>query len=168
MWESLSEQEKKSWLEESSTMHNWVVWCKSNKGAEEICSFELSGKEIFFNYDETKSKEKKNKINESKKKANRGQSVRYRSSWKQGNIKMAVSEDHASCWVHKDFSVTSQRFHCHNKTNSGFVDCSEGVRRKGRMSSTTDRYRAEILDRHRDRQIRRLLFPRHSHSGWWI
>jgi len=42
-------------------MHNWVVWCKSKKGAEEIRAFELSGKEIFFNYDETKSKEEKNK-----------------------------------------------------------------------------------------------------------
>jgi len=48
IWESLSEQEKKSWLEESSTMHDWVVWCKSKKGAEEIRSFELSGKENFF------------------------------------------------------------------------------------------------------------------------
>ena len=60
IWESLSEQEKKSWLEEVSTMHDWVVWCKSKKGAEEIRSFELSGKEIFPNHDETKSKEKKN------------------------------------------------------------------------------------------------------------
>jgi len=34
--ESLSEQEKKSWLEESSTMHDWVMWCKSKKEAEEI------------------------------------------------------------------------------------------------------------------------------------
>jgi len=42
-------------------MHDWVVLCKSEKGAEEICSFELSGKEIFSNYDETKSKEEKNK-----------------------------------------------------------------------------------------------------------
>ena len=25
IWESPSEQEKKSWLEESSTMHDWVV-----------------------------------------------------------------------------------------------------------------------------------------------
>jgi len=25
VWESLSEQEKKSWLEESSTMHDWVM-----------------------------------------------------------------------------------------------------------------------------------------------
>jgi len=123
IWESLSEQEKESWLEESSTMHDWVVWCKSKKRVEEIRSFELSGKEIFSNYDETKSKEKKNKNNRSKKKAHRGQSVRYRSWW------------------------------------------SEGVGRKGRMSSTTDRYRVGILDGHRDRQIRRLLFPRHSHSG---
>jgi len=67
------------------------------KGAEEIYSFELSGKEICSNYDETKWKEEKNKKNRSKKKAHCGQSVRYRSWWKQGNIKMAVSEDHASC-----------------------------------------------------------------------
>jgi len=33
IWESLSEHEKKSWLEESSTMHNWVAWCKSKRGA---------------------------------------------------------------------------------------------------------------------------------------
>ena len=90
----------------TSTMHDWVVWCKSKKGAEEIRSFELSGKEISSNYDETKSKEEKNKKNRSKKKAHRGQSVQYRSWWKQGNIEMAMSEDHASCWVHKDFTVT--------------------------------------------------------------
>ena len=71
-------------------MHDWVVWCKSKKGAKEVCSFELSGKGIFFNYDETKSKDEKNG---SKKKANRGQSVRYRSWWKQGKTKMAMSED---------------------------------------------------------------------------
>ena len=32
----------------------------------------------------------------------------------------------------------SQRVHCHDKTNSGVVDSSEGVRRKGRTSSTTE------------------------------
>jgi len=51
MCESLSEQEKKIWLEEASTMHDWVVWCKSKKGLEAIHSFELSWKEIFSNYD---------------------------------------------------------------------------------------------------------------------
>jgi len=55
--------------------------------------------------------------------------------------------------------------HCHDKMNSGIVDSSEGVGRKGRMSSTTDRYRAGILDGYRDQQIRRLRLPRHSHSG---
>ena len=43
IWEGLSEQEKKSWLEKASTMPDWVMWCKSQKGAEEIRSFELSG-----------------------------------------------------------------------------------------------------------------------------
>jgi len=76
IWESLSEQENKSWLEEASTMHDW---CKSKKGAEPFRSFELSRREIFSNYDETKSKEEKNKKNGSQKKAHRGQSVRYRS-----------------------------------------------------------------------------------------
>ena len=51
--ESLSGQDKKSLVEESSTMHDWVVWCKSKKGAEE-----------------------QNKKNGSKKKAHCGQSVR--------------------------------------------------------------------------------------------
>jgi len=43
IWESLSKQGKENWLEDGSTMHDWVVWCKSKKGAEEIRSFELSG-----------------------------------------------------------------------------------------------------------------------------
>jgi len=45
----------------------------------------------------------------------------------------------------------SQRSRCHDKTDSGFVDSSKGVGRKGRMSSMTNRYRAGILDGHRDR-----------------
>jgi len=47
----------------------------------------------------------------------------------------------------------SQRSHCHDKTDSGVVDSSKGVGRKGRMSSTTDRHRAGLLDGHRHRQI---------------
>jgi len=48
------------------------------------------------------------------------------------------------------FMLGSQRSHCHNKKNPDFVDSSEGVGRKGQMSSATDSYRAEILDGHRD------------------
>ena len=66
-------------MEKASTMHDWVVWCKSKLRAKEIRSFELSRKEIFFKYDETKSKDEKDKKNGSKKKAHRGQSVRHRS-----------------------------------------------------------------------------------------
>ena len=42
-------------------MHDWVVWCKSKKVAEEIRSLELNGKEIFFKYDITTSKGEKTK-----------------------------------------------------------------------------------------------------------
>ena len=52
-------------------MHGWVVWCRPKKGAEEIRAFELSGKKIFSNCYETKSKEEKNKKNGIKKKAHR-------------------------------------------------------------------------------------------------
>ena len=108
IWESLSEQKKKSWLEASSTMHDWVVRCKSKKGAEEIRSFELSGKFSLAMMKRNRTSEEHNKKSGSKK-AHRGQSKRYRSWWKQGNIKMAVSKDHASCWVHKDLTVTTKQ-----------------------------------------------------------
>jgi len=63
------------------------------------------------------------------------------------------------------FMLGSQRSHCHDKTNSDVVDSSEGVGRKGRMSSDTDKYRAAAgtLDGHRDQQIRRIRL-RHIHS----
>jgi len=70
-------------------------------------SFELSGKKIFC--DETKLNEEKNKRNRSKKKTHRRQSVRYRSWWKQGNIKIVVSKGRVSYWVHKDLTVTSKK-----------------------------------------------------------
>jgi len=53
IWESLSEQENAGWLDEASTTHDWVVWCKSKKVVDRIRSSELSGKEIFFKYDKT-------------------------------------------------------------------------------------------------------------------
>jgi len=128
-------------------MHDWVVWCRSKKGAEEIRSFELSGKEIFSNYDETKSKEEKNKKNGSKKKAHRGQSVRYMSWWKQGNIKMAKREDHASCWVHKDLTVKAKQIQAlltATRASGGKDECQvrlTGIERKHRMGTEIGRLR---------------------------
>ena len=98
--------QKESWLEEARPTYDWVMWCKSKKGAEEIRSFDVSGKEIFSNYNETKSKEGKNKKDRSKNNAHRGQSVRYRSLWKQGNIKISVS-DALMIAGHAGFTKTS-------------------------------------------------------------
>ena len=72
------------------------------------------------------------------------------------------------CWWRVMLCPQRLRFQCHDTKKLGFVDSSEGIGRKGRMSSTTDRYRATILDGHRDRQIRRLRLSRHRYSGWWI
>jgi len=117
------------------------------KRVEEIYSFELSGKEIFLNYDATKSKEEKNKKNGSKKNAHCGQSVQYRSYWKHDNIKMAMCEDHASCLVHKDFTDTTRQI--------------QALLTAARSSGRKDEYQV----RHRERWIRRIRLPRHSHNG---
>ena len=76
---------------------DWVDRCRSRKKDEEHCPFEVDGKEIFS----TRSKQAKPKAGEkTDKKGVKGQSVRWKAWWQQGNIKCAVSEEYASCWVH--------------------------------------------------------------------
>jgi len=101
----------------------------------------------FFKYDETKSKEEKNKKNGSQKKALRGHSVRYRSWWKQGNIKMTVSKDHASCWVHKDLIVGTKQIQTlltAARASGGKDECQvrlTGIERKYWMGTEISRLR---------------------------
>ena len=102
IWENLSELEKKNWLKNKmSTSKDWVVWCNSKKEGKEDHRFEHHGKKHFSSYDKKKSKVGDEQGKKKKKKA--GESVRYRSWWKQGNIKMAASKNYTNCWVHKDF-----------------------------------------------------------------
>jgi len=42
-------------------------------------------------------------------KGGKGQSVRWKAWWRQGNIKCAVSEKYASCWVHQDCHVADEQ-----------------------------------------------------------
>ena len=85
-----------------SKSKDWVVWCRSRKKDEEQRQFEVDGKEIFSNC----SKHAKPKVGEkSDKKGGKGQSVRRKAFWLQFNIKCAVSEEYASCWVHQDCHV---------------------------------------------------------------
>jgi len=71
---------------------------------------------------------------------------------------MVMSEDHASCWVHKDLTSTTKRIRA-------LLTVARVSGAKDESQSSTDRYRAEILDGHSDQHIRRLQFPRHRHSG---
>jgi len=78
---------------------DWVVWCRSRKRDEEQHPFEVDGKKIFS----TRSKQAKPKLGEkTNKKGGKGQSVRWKAWWREGNIKCAVSEEYASCWVHQE------------------------------------------------------------------
>jgi len=43
------------------------------------------------------------------KKGGKGQSVRLKDWWQQDNIKCAVSEKFASCWVHQDCHVADEQ-----------------------------------------------------------
>jgi len=43
------------------------------------------------------------------KKRGKGQSVRWIAWWQQSNIKCAVSEEYASCWVQQDCHVADEQ-----------------------------------------------------------
>jgi len=43
------------------------------------------------------------------KKGGKGQSVRWKVWWRQGNIKCAVSEEYAPCWAHQDCHVADEQ-----------------------------------------------------------
>jgi len=80
-------------LEKMGKSKNWVVWCRSREKDEEQRPIEVNGKEIFSNH----SKQAKTKAGEkTDKKGDKGQSVRWKAWWRQGNIKCAVSEKYAS------------------------------------------------------------------------
>jgi len=83
--------------------------CGASLEKEQRQSTHLSSAGKKSSLTKTKSKEDKNKKNRSKTNAHRRQSVRYRSWWKQGYIKQTVSEDHASCLIHKDLTVTTNQ-----------------------------------------------------------
>ena len=87
------------------------MWYKSKKGAKVICSFELSGTEILSKYDKTKSIEALRRTKKLGAKKMHIASRAYDTGqwWKQGNIKIALNEDHASCCVHKDLIITTKQ-----------------------------------------------------------
>ena len=86
----------------AAALHGGEVWCRSRKKDEEQRPFEVNGKEIFSN----RSKQANTKAGEkTDKTGGKGQSVRWKAWWRQGNIKCAVSEKCASCWVHQDCLV---------------------------------------------------------------
>jgi len=84
---------------------DWVVWCRSREKDEEQRPFEADGKRIFSN----RSKQAKAKAGEKMdKKRDKEQSVRWKAWWRQSNIKCAVNEKYASCWVHQDCHVVEE------------------------------------------------------------
>jgi len=67
------------------------------------------------------------------KKGGKGQSVRWKAWWQQGNIKCAVSEEYTSCWVHQDCHVADEQKGALKKAarvSGGKDECQ--VRLKGR------------------------------------
>jgi len=85
---------------------DWVIWCRSREKDKKKLPFEVDGKEIFSN----RSKQAKPKAGEkTDKKGSKGQSVRWKAWWRQGNIKCSVSKEYASCWVHQDCHVADEQ-----------------------------------------------------------
>ena len=96
---------------------DWVVWCRSRKKDEEQRPFEVDRKEMFSN----RRKQARPKAGE--KKGGKGQSVRWKAWWRQGNIKCAVSEEYASCWVHQDCHVADEQKAALKKVAGDDDDC---------------------------------------------
>jgi len=68
---------------------DWVFCCRSREKDKEQRPFEVDGKEIFSN----RSKQTIAKAGEKlDKKGGKGQSVRWKAWWRQGNIKYTVSD----------------------------------------------------------------------------
>ena len=85
---------------------DWMVWYRSREKDEHQRPFEVDGKEIFSN----RSKQAKLKAGEkTDEKGEKRQSVRWKAWWRQVNIKCAVSEEYASCWVHQDCHVADEQ-----------------------------------------------------------
>jgi len=106
LWESFSKSEQKQSSKKMSESKDWVVWCRSRKKDEEQCPLEANGKEIFSN----RSKQTKAKAGKKMdKKGGKVQSMRWKAWLRQGNIKCAVSEEYASCWVHQDCHVVDEQ-----------------------------------------------------------
>jgi len=80
------------------------------------------------------SKQAKPKIGEkTDKKGGTGQPRRWKACWRQGNIKCAVCEEYASCWVHQDCHVADEQKAALKKAagvSGGKDECQ--VRLKGR------------------------------------
>ena len=123
-----------------------MVWCRSRKKDEEQRPFEVDGKVIFSNC----SKQAKPKVGEkTDKKGGKGQSVHWKAWWRQGNIKCAVSEEYASCWVHQDCHGADER-------KAALKKSGRSIRRKRLVSSAIERERTRLLDGHRDTHAWRL------------
>jgi len=110
IWKSLSEREKASWLEEEVRRTTGLCGATQKKGQRTLVHSMGSKRKRFD--DESKPEDEKNTKNKSKKSAYHGQNVQYRSWWKEDNIKMAVSDAPASCWDHKDLTVTTKKIRC--------------------------------------------------------
>ena len=59
-----------------------------------------------------------------------GQAARWKAWWRQGNIKCAVSEEYASCWVHQEADEQKAALKKAAGVSGGKVECQ--VRLKGR------------------------------------
>jgi len=104
VWEMLSESEQEQSVVEKDGQVEELGGLVQVKN-EEQHPVEVKGKEIFLD----RSKQANPKAGEKTyKRGGKGKSVRWKAWWRQGNIKCAVSEEYASCWVHQDCHVADK------------------------------------------------------------
>jgi len=112
-----------------------VVWCRSREKVEEQRPFEVDGKEIFPNRSNSAKDNAGDKMAHDKK-GGQGYSVRWKAWCGESNIKCAVSEECASCWVHQDCHVADEK--------------AAALKKTARVSGGKDEYQLRLKGRKRD------------------
>jgi len=119
--------------------------CRSRKEDKEQHPFEVDRKEIISN----RSKQANPKAGEkTDKKGGKGQSVRWKAWWRQGNITCAVSEKYASCWVHQDCHVADEQKAALKKAvrvAGGHDECQVRLKGRERNSMRFDQYAGHCI-----------------------
>ena len=108
LWDTLTEEEKKTCNEQLEKSKDWVVWCKSNTEIDDTTSAMRLGKVVFCSKKATKETAEKERGSKDKKEVQQKGS-RTKGWWRKGCVETKENVSHMMCVVHQDQTVDRKR-----------------------------------------------------------